>query len=232
MLRSRWVATLACGALLAVSGAASAATWQATGTVSSFLFNNDEGGSGLMGPTVSPGETFTFTWSVEPVSADTSVPPLTATYGRPYAASLQVGSFTYDWNGAGPGNALAVGNNPLPVGGGDSLTFTAAGNNGSGSQNALATLSFLSTDPGPLSGVSFPTLTTSLFTMFEQKLFTFTINGGGGPLNVDGFNGMVTGVAPVPLPAAAWLLLSGLAGVGAFARRRRREGQDASTAAA
>jgi hypothetical protein len=32
--------------------------------------------------------------------------------------------------------------------------------------------------------------------------------------------------APVPLPAAAWLLLSGLAGVGAFARRR------ATTAAA
>lgn len=34
------------------------------------------------------------------------------------------------------------------------------------------------------------------------------------------FEGQIT-TSPVPLPAAAWLLLSGLAGVGAFARRRR-----------
>jgi hypothetical protein len=37
------------------------------------------------------------------------------------------------------------------------------------------------------------------------------------------YSGTIGVVAPVPLPAAAWLLLSGLAGVGAMARRRKSE---------
>jgi hypothetical protein len=45
---------------------------------------------------------------------------------------------------------------------------------------------------------------------------------GGGVFETNAF----VSAAPVPLPAAAWLLLSGLAGVGTFARRR------ATTAAA
>ncbi len=39
---------------------------------------------------------------------------------------------------------------------------------------------------------------------------------------VDVDNFQVNGTSAVPLPAAAWLLMSGIAGVGAFARRRRQ----------
>ena len=51
---------------------------------------------------------------------------------------------------------------------------------------------------------------------------------GSYHLHFNGTHGTYSGtlqfLAPVPLPAAAWLMVSGLAALGAFARRRREEG--------
>jgi hypothetical protein len=45
---------------------------------------------------------------------------------------------------------------------------------------------------------------------------------GGGDRDFNDMGVLVSSVAPVPLPAAVWLMLSGLLGVGAVARRRNR----------
>lgn len=70
--------------------------------------------------------------------------------------------------------------------------------------------------------VDFP----SMFSTFSSREFRFSAAGLYSELNSapsvrDGFVGIITSIAPVPLPAAAWLLLSGLGGLGLLGRRRR-----------
>jgi hypothetical protein len=49
----------------------------------------------------------------------------------------------------------------------------------------------------------------------------YTGTGTGIGLGTDSNSFQITGMSPVPLPAAAWLLLTGLGGFGTLARRRR-----------
>lgn len=48
----------------------------------------------------------------------------------------------------------------------------------------------------------------------------FTALGEPGSLGNGEYSVLVQGVSSVPVPAAAWLMLSGLCGLGAFTRRR------------
>lgn len=56
---------------------------------------------------------------------------------------------------------------------------------------------------------------------FAQGLDSSIINIGTGPIVTPPPSG--GGLTPIPLPAAGWLMLAGLGGLGALSRRRRKE---------
>ena len=75
------------------------------------------------------------------------------------------------------------------------------------------TLLALQGQPGPWTASGLPNFGTA-----QGASGSFTIPDAFGE-NTIGYN--ITSLTPVPLPAAAWLLLCGLGGFGAFARKRR-----------
>ena len=121
------------------------------------------------------------------------------------------GSFTDDWffqlSGTGAGGVVV--NEPVTI---STTSFV----NISGLSLSLWAESGGSPTGPPLAsgGTDFnlPALAPGMY----ELIITGTTTGVSG-----GAYAGVVAASPVPLPAAAWLLLSGLVGVGAMARRRR-----------
>ena len=86
--------------------------------------------------------------------------------------------------------------------------------------NLTATLIDL-THPGTYGGTG-PTFVVPSLAALDQFKLEITGSTPGGAGQFQGFV-LVAPASPVPLPAAAWLLLSGLVGVGAMSRRRSVE---------
>lgn len=137
--------------------------------------------------------------------------------------------------------AFTLGGSPgAPTGlgtpsGSDADPYSLANSNPSTEVSALNTLAGTSfttadhnkTDAGGVSSFSFQTL-AEYFILKIGSVHTFFKNTSGGLLTVDFLQTDMAGglshyseVGQIPLPAAAWLMLAGLAGLG-FAGRRRR----------
>jgi hypothetical protein len=54
---------------------------------------------------------------------------------------------------------------------------------------------------------------------FDRAIFDFTLSGLDQPVAAGVVTFGMSSITPVPLPAAAWLLLSALGGLGALSRR-------------
>jgi hypothetical protein len=129
-----------------------------------------------------------------------------ATFGNSFTAA---GSFTDDWffQLASTGAGGVVVNEPVTVG-----------------TTSLVNISGLSlslwTETGGTPGTELASGGTDFnLPLLAPGSYELMITGNVTGAEGGAYAGVVA--SPVPLPAAAWLLLSGLVGVGAIARRRR-----------
>jgi hypothetical protein len=146
-------------------------------------------------------------------------------HGSPYRA----GGFTLAPARIVNGNCLSGGclalndNETTSLSGPGSFTLSGLSFNllGKGTGNALTVTgsngTSLSFDVGDFAKNSYHTLAfADAFADVSSIVFS---TSGGGNLRIDDL--AVQGASPVPLPAAAWLLLGGLGAIGALGRRAR-----------
>jgi hypothetical protein len=206
MIRTQWTAAVAL-ALITAAAPASAATWSANGTIRDVLNNT----LGLLPNWVGIGDTYTFNYEVNPSAGSVEAFGV-ETYSRPFGASVTVNEmggsnvWTYQFPNNLPTDFVQVANTGL----GDAFNVQARGLNGliltganlnlSGSAAIFASTDFPASQPN--------------YSAFGNRVFTFFTG-------LEGFTGTVE-ASPVPLPAAAWLMISGLGALAMFGRRRRR----------
>jgi hypothetical protein len=140
--------------------------------------------------------------------------PLSPSISGPTIASSQIGGSLQDGgsNGVTLTPISTFIQNPVVFAGSTPVSTNApsgalgTGSGGGVAANYVYALGSSGSVPGP-SGGPFTLLTTNIL---------FTLSGGGDSASLSG-NATIN---PVPLPAAAWLLLTGLAGLGVFGRKR------------
>jgi hypothetical protein len=141
--------------------------------------------------------------------------PLVPTVSGPTVVTSQISGGITDANGngvtLGATNVSGFVQNPslnpgaVPTGANSGTAFTA------GTAAGPITYAYGLFDSGTLAGPGSGPYTQLLTTV------SFSLTGNGDKVSLTG-NATIN---PVPLPAAAWLMLGGLAGLGAFARRGR-----------
>lgn len=229
-MKKKVVAYGAAALLMAMgTGAAQAATvdWIGSGTI---LFGNASSHSGLLPNWVGSNDKFTFEFEFNNPSPSTNVSgggkqyPLT---GHAIVTVQDSGNinnvFKYTFDTPSGGDDWMRLYNGFFT---DTFAVQAKGTGTSAQSNITRAQANFSITTGPwlLSGTGLPGSPPN-WGLLTLPLFTFTGAASTGPSEF--FSGYVTNLqaaSPVPLPAAAWLLVSGLAGVGAFARRRRKIG--------
>jgi hypothetical protein len=137
-----------------------------------------------------------------------------------------VGNFDFDLGGSHLIESFALWSDPQPISNQGIRQFNLFADDNSGFSSPELLGSFTAADANcvgctPAQADAFNLAQVFGFTPTAASYVRLQILSNYGNTDTTGISEAAFEVAPVPLPAAAWLLLSGLGGIGALARRRK-----------